>query len=96
MRVQTLVCFEKLKVLDDAGTNFIKMSISQPLLNFTMLALKGPNLRLFNSSLSLFLLDGSSASAASSSAKGAREKKNTDSGALEVLRVQEEIVGLRV
>ena len=44
MRLQTSVWFEKPSVQDNAGTDFIKMNISQPLMNFTTLALKGPHL----------------------------------------------------
>ena len=44
MRLQTSVWFEKPSVQDNAGTDFIKMNISQPLINFTTLALKGPHL----------------------------------------------------
>ena len=44
MGLQTSVWFEKPSVQDNAGTDFIKMNISQPLMNFTTLALQGPNL----------------------------------------------------
>ena len=44
MSVQISVWFEKPSVQDNAGEDFIKMNISQPLMNFTTLALKGPNL----------------------------------------------------
>ena len=44
MSVQISVWFEKPSVQDNAREDFIKMNISQPLMNFTTLALKGPNL----------------------------------------------------